>query len=92
MGLARLIAIVIAEAVGSADAHVAGGHIGEAGEDGLAHEVASGIGALLSVIAAKHQICLLGFRRRKKAHKNGKRSLELSRKESNSTSRGGGRG
>jgi hypothetical protein len=77
MGLAHLMAIVAAEAAGGADACIAGGHAGEAGEDGLAREVASGIGALLSVITVEHQIHLLGFRCRRKAHENGKNKLSI---------------
>jgi hypothetical protein len=79
-GLAHLMAVVAAEAAGGADARVAGGHVGEAGEDGLAREVAAGIGALLAVVAAQHQIRLLGFRRRTKSpRKWQEQSLESSR-------------
>jgi hypothetical protein len=91
--LAHLMAVVAAEAAGGADARVAGEHAGEAGEDGLAREVAAGIGALLAVVAAQHHIRLLGFRRRTKSpRKWQEQSLESSRNESNPTSGRGGEG
>ena len=57
------MAIVAVKGAGGADACVAGRHAGEAGEDGLAREVATGVGALLAVVPAQYQIRLLGFRR-----------------------------
>jgi hypothetical protein len=68
---------VTAKAIGGANTRIVGGHAREVGEDGLAREVASDVGALLSVIAAQHQIRLLGFHRRTKAHENGKSKLRI---------------
>jgi hypothetical protein len=62
----HLMSVVATEAAGGADARVAGRHAGEAGEDGLALEVAGGVGAVRAVVAAQNQIRLLGFRRRTK--------------------------
>lgn len=52
------MAVVAGEAAGGADPGDAVGHAGEAGEDGLALEVAGGVGALVAVVAAQHQIRL----------------------------------
>ena len=59
------MAVVAGEAAGGADPGDAVGHAGEAGEDGLAPEVAGAVGALVAVVPAQHQIRLLGFGREK---------------------------
>jgi hypothetical protein len=58
---AHLMAVVAGEAAGGADSSDTRWHAGEAGEDGLALEVAAAVGALLAVVPAQHQIRLLGF-------------------------------
>ena len=55
----HLMSVVAGEAAGSAHPSDSIRHAGEAGEDGLALEVPAGVGALLAVVAAQHQIRLL---------------------------------
>lgn len=73
---AHLMAVVAGEAAGGADSGDTVGHAGEAGEDGLALEVAAAVGALLAVVTAQHQIRLLGFTNpKKKKHETSKSSV-----------------
>lgn len=55
----HLMSIMAGEAAGSANPGDSIGHAGDAGEDGLALEVPAGVGALLAVVPAQHQIHLL---------------------------------
>jgi hypothetical protein len=51
--------VVAGEAAGGTDPGDSIRHAGEAGEDGLALEVPAGVGALLALVTAQHQIRLL---------------------------------
>jgi len=51
--------VVAGEAAGGADPGDSIRHAGEAGEDGLALEVSAGVGAVLAIVPAQHQIRLL---------------------------------
>lgn len=55
----HLMSVVACEAAGGANPGDSIGHAGEAGEDGLSLEVPAGVGALLAVVPAQHQIHLL---------------------------------
>jgi len=54
----HLMSVVADEAAGGAHPGDSIRHAGEAGEHGLALEVPAGVGALLAVVAAQHQIRL----------------------------------
>jgi hypothetical protein len=76
------MSVVAGEAAGGAHPGDSIRHAGEAGKDGLALEVPAGVGALLAVVAAQHQIRLLhrGFpaphreRKSKAEHEHGTKS------------------
>ena len=66
----HLMSVVAGEAAGGAHPGDSIRHAGEAGEHGLALEVPAGVGALLAVVAAQHQIRLLhrGFHAPQREH------------------------
>lgn len=53
------MSVVAGEAAGGADPSDSIRHAGDAREDGLALEVPAGVGALLAIVPAQHQIRLL---------------------------------
>lgn len=86
----HLMSIVAGETAGGAYPGDSIGHAGETGEDGLALEVAAGVGALLAVVPAQHQISLLhsGFPPAEKAQERAEHDTKRTTPRMNRIQRG----